>query len=217
MVWAGLCNGQRTRVHFIYGILNAQRYRDEIPEAHCCAIHHDHHLMLQHDNARPHVARICTQFLGSWKDPSSCMAHHTHRTCHPLSMFGMLWIGVYDSVLEFLTISIATSHSHWRVDQHSSDRNQQPDQLYVKEMCALHEANGGHTRYWLVFGPPPNTVKLHILEWPFIVTSLRHTCAIIMPSNQHLDTPHLWGGWIILCSLTQMWNKSATYNEWRDL
>ncbi len=32
-------------------------------EAHCCAIHHDHHLMLQHDNARPHVARICTQFL----------------------------------------------------------------------------------------------------------------------------------------------------------
>ncbi len=24
---------------------------------------HDHHLMLQHDDARPHVARICTQFL----------------------------------------------------------------------------------------------------------------------------------------------------------
>ncbi len=24
---------------------------------------HDHHLMWQHDNARPHVARICTQFL----------------------------------------------------------------------------------------------------------------------------------------------------------
>ncbi|KAL0186462.1 hypothetical protein M9458_018132, partial [Cirrhinus mrigala] len=24
---------------------------------------HDHHLMLQHDNAQPHVARICTQFL----------------------------------------------------------------------------------------------------------------------------------------------------------
>ncbi len=38
---------------------------------------------------------------------------------------------------------------------------------------------------------------LHILEWPFIVASLRHTCAIIMLSNQHLDMPHLWGGWII--------------------
>ncbi len=27
------------------------------------------------------------------------------------------------------------------------------------------------------FSDPPNTVK-HILEWPFIVASLRHTCAI---------------------------------------
>ncbi len=29
------------------------------------------------------------------------------------------------------------------------------------------------------------------LEWPFIVASLRHTCAIIVLSNQHLDLPHL--------------------------
>ncbi len=34
-------------------------------------------------------------------------------------------------------------------------------------------------------------INLHILEWPFIVASLRHTCAIIMLSNQHLDMPHL--------------------------
>ncbi len=56
--------------------------------------------------------------------------------------------------------------------------------------------------------PPPNTVKLHILKWPFIVASLRHTCAIIMLSNQYLDMPHLWGEWIISakekCSLTQI-------------
>ncbi len=30
-----------------------------------------------------------------------------------------------------------------------------------------------------------------VLEWPFIVASLRHTCAIIMLSNQHLDMPRL--------------------------
>ncbi len=51
-------------------------------------------------------------------------------------------------------------------------------------------------------------IKLHILEWSFIVASLRHTCAIIMLSNQHLDMPHLWGGWIISakekCSLTHI-------------
>ncbi len=49
-------------------------------------------------------------------------------------------------------------------------------------------------------------IKLHILEWSFIVASLRHTCEVIMLSNQHLDMSHLWGGWIILtkdkCSLT---------------
>ncbi len=56
--------------------------------------------------------------------------------------------------------------------------------------------------------PPPNTVKLHSSQWPYIVASLRHTCAIIILSNQHLDMPHLWDGWIILAkekySLTQI-------------
>ncbi len=52
-----------------------------------------------------------------------------------------------------------------------------------------------YTRYWLVFGPPPP---------PFIVASLRHTCAIITLSNQHLDMPHLWGGWIISFTNTDL-------------
>ncbi len=57
----------------------------------------------------------------SWKLKTSQFLHgqHNHRTCHPLSMFGMIWIG-----------------------QHSTGHNQQPDQLYAKEM-----ANGGQTRY----------------------------------------------------------------------
>ncbi len=43
----------------------------------------------------------------SWKLKTSQFLHsqHTYRTCHPLSMFGMLWIGVYDSVFQFLPIS----------------------------------------------------------------------------------------------------------------
>ncbi len=63
MVWAGICYGPLTQVHFIYGILNAQRYRDEILRPIVVPFIYDHHLMLQHDNAQPHVARICTQFL----------------------------------------------------------------------------------------------------------------------------------------------------------
>ncbi|KAL0153689.1 hypothetical protein M9458_051054 [Cirrhinus mrigala] len=44
-------------------LLMAQRNRDKILRPIVVPFIHDHHLMLQHDNARPHVARICTQFL----------------------------------------------------------------------------------------------------------------------------------------------------------
>ncbi len=60
MVWAGVCYGQRTQVHFIDGILNAQRYCDEILRPNVVPFIHDHHLMLQYNNAR---ICSCTQFL----------------------------------------------------------------------------------------------------------------------------------------------------------
>ena len=63
MVWAGICYGQQTQLHFINGNLNAQRYRDEILRYIVVVFILRHHLMFQHDNVRLHVARICTQFL----------------------------------------------------------------------------------------------------------------------------------------------------------
>ncbi len=139
---------------------------------------------------------------GSWKHPSSCMAsiltgHVTHWAC--LVCSGSAYTTACSNSCQYP----ATSHSHWRgVDQHSTGHNQQPDQLYAKEMCCTAWGK------WWSRTPPTYTVKLHILEWPFIVASLRHTCAIIMLSNQHLDMPHLWGGWNISakekCSLTQI-------------
>ena len=43
----------------------------------------------------------------SWTLKMSQLFHglHTHKICHPLSMFGMLWINVYDSMFQFLPIS----------------------------------------------------------------------------------------------------------------
>ncbi len=40
----------------------------------------------------------------SWKLKTSQFLHgqHTHWTCHPLSMFGMLWNVIYDSVFQSL-------------------------------------------------------------------------------------------------------------------
>ena len=44
------------------------------------------------------------------------------------------------------------------------------------------------------FSDPPNKAKLHISECPFIVASLRHTCAIFMLFYQYLDMLHLLAG-----------------------
>ncbi|KAL0175489.1 hypothetical protein M9458_027819, partial [Cirrhinus mrigala] len=99
MVWAGVRYGQRTQVRFIEGILNARRYRDKILRPIVVPFIHDHHLMLQHNNARPHVARICTQFLEAENIPVLAWPAYSP------DMFGMLWISVYNSMFQFLAIS----------------------------------------------------------------------------------------------------------------
>ncbi len=176
-------------------------------KAHCCAIHPT--TITSCCSIIMHGPMLQGSVHNSCKLKTSQFLHgqHTHPTCHPLSMFGMLWIGVYNSLFQFLPISsnIAQPLKRSRPTFHNLINS-------MRRRCvALHVANGGHTRYLLFFGhtpPPPHTVKLHNLEWPFIVVSLRHTCSIIMQSNQHLDMPQLWGGWIISakekCSLTQI-------------
>ncbi len=129
MVWAGICYGLRKQVHFIDGILNAQRYCDEILRPIVEPFILEHHLMPQHGNAWPHVARICTQFLEAEKKPSSCMAsiltvHVTHWACLVCSG------SAYTTACSCSWQYPGTSHSHWRgVDQHYTGHNQQPDQL----------------------------------------------------------------------------------------
>ncbi len=73
----------------------------------------------------------------SWKLNilNSCMAsiltgHVTHWAC--LGCSGSVYTKACSSSCQYP----ATSHSHWRgVDQHFTGHNQQPDQLYAKEMC----------------------------------------------------------------------------------
>ncbi len=144
MVWAGVCYGQQTQVYYIDGILNAQRYRDEILRPIVVPFIHDHHLMLQHDNG--HMLQGSVH--NSWKLKTSQFLHgqHTHRTCHPLSMFGMLWIGVYDSVFQFLPIS---SNFTQPLKRSGPTFTQAINLLNsMQRRCvALCEVNGGHTRY----------------------------------------------------------------------
>ncbi len=123
----------------------------------------------------------------SWKLEAQFLhGQHTHWTSHPLSMFGMLWIGVYDSVFQFLPISSNFAQPLKR----SGPTFHRPQSTAWSTLC---EGDMLHCVRQMVvtpdtdwFSDPHNTVKLHILEWPFIVASLRHTCAIIMLRNQHL-------------------------------
>ena len=83
MVWAGISYGQRTKLHFVDGNLNAQRYRDQILRPVVVPFIRRLHLMLQHDDAQPHVYY---RFL-ELKMSQFFHGLHTHKTCHPLSMF----------------------------------------------------------------------------------------------------------------------------------
>ncbi len=70
----------------------------------------------------------------SWKLKTShflhCTGHVTHWAC--LGWSGLVYMTACSSSCQYP----ATSHSHWRgVDQHSTGHNQQPDQLYAKEIC----------------------------------------------------------------------------------
>ncbi len=127
MVWAGVCYGKWTQGHFIDGILNAQRYREVILKPIVVPFIHNHHLMLQHNNARPHVTRICTQFLEAENIPvfaSVLTGYVTHWAC--LGCSGSAYTTACSSSWQYP----ATLYS-----QHSTGHNQLPDQLYAKEMC----------------------------------------------------------------------------------
>ncbi len=121
--------------------------------------------------------------------------HVTHWAC-----LGCAGSGVYDSMFQFLPISSNFAQPLKR----SGPTFHRPQSTTWSTLC---EGDGLHCVRQMVvtpdtdwFSDPPHPL--------FIVASLRHTCAIIMQSNQHLDMPHLWGGWIISakekCSLTQI-------------
>ena len=65
MVWGGITGSHRTELVIIEGNLTGARYRDEILQHYVVPFlqQHPEVTTFQHDNARPHTARICTEFL----------------------------------------------------------------------------------------------------------------------------------------------------------
>ena len=59
MVWGGISHGVKMPLVVIQGNLTAIRYRDQVLMPHVLPLVNAHNLTFQHDNARPHVARVC--------------------------------------------------------------------------------------------------------------------------------------------------------------
>ena len=102
-----------------------------------------HHLMFQHDNARPHITRICKQFL----EAENVFFHglHTHQACHPLGCSGSTGTRACFSSHQYPETSHNIPQAAINILTNSMQRR----------CVALHEANGCHTRYWLVFWSTP--------------------------------------------------------------
>lgn len=63
MVWAGISYSGRTDLIQVQGNLTARRYLDEIIRPHVLPFMNRQNVIFQHDNARPHTARITRDFL----------------------------------------------------------------------------------------------------------------------------------------------------------
>ena len=64
MVWGAIAHGIKSQLIIVAGNMTAVRYRDEILRPVTVPLV-QHNLILQQDNARPHVARVCQDFLAN--------------------------------------------------------------------------------------------------------------------------------------------------------
>ncbi len=109
----------------------------------------------------------------SWKLKKSQFLHgqHTHQTCHSSSMFGMLWISIYDSIVQFMPISSNFPQPLKRCGP-TFHRSQSTTWSTICEgnvLNCVRQMVVTPDTYWFSDHPTPktpNTVKLQIL-WPF--------------------------------------------------
>ncbi len=112
----------------IDGILNAQRNRDEILRPIVVPFIHDHHLMLQHDNAQPHVARICTQFQEAENIPVLAWPAYSPD----MSPIGHVWDVLDQRIRQYVPVPANIQQLHTAIEE---EWNNIPQATINKEMC----------------------------------------------------------------------------------
>ncbi len=134
-------------MHLTDGILNAQRYCDEILRPIVVPFIPDHRLMLQHDNARPHVARICTHFLEAENIPVlACSAYSPD-----MSPNEHVWDALDQRIRQRVPIPSNIQQLRTAIEEEWTNIPQATINNLINSMrrrcVAPREANGGHTRY----------------------------------------------------------------------
>lgn len=130
---------------------------------------------------RSTITSCCSMMMprsvsNSWKHPSSCMASIL-TVCHQLGMFGMLWIGVYNSVFHLLPIfsNFAQPFQDELTNIPQATINNLINSVWIR-CVALCEANSGHTRYWLIFWAP--ATKTAHFRVALISILIYHICEV---------------------------------------
>ncbi len=130
-------------------------YRDEILRPIVVPFIHGHHLMLQHDNARPHVTRICTQFLEAENIPVLAWPAYSSD----MSPIEHVWDALDRRIRQRVPVPANIQQLHTAIEEEWTNSPQATINNLINSMwrrcVALREANGGHTRYWLDTPPPP--------------------------------------------------------------
>ena len=167
MVWSGISYGKQTHLHFINDNLNAYRYCDDILRPIVMPFIRLHPLIFQHDNAQPH-ARFCTQFLEGENVPGLPWPVYSPD----MSPIKHVWDALYWHVRQDFPVPDNIQQLYTAIEEEWDNIPRSTINSMRRSCVALHEANDGHTRYWLVFWSTP---------LPFLKVSVTNRCISVFP------------------------------------
>ncbi len=108
---------------------------------------HDHHLILQHDNAKPHVARICTQFMEAENIPVLAWPAYSPD----MSPIEQVWDALDRRIRQRVPIPANIQQLHTAIEEEWTNIPKATINILInskrRRCVALREANSGHTRY----------------------------------------------------------------------
>ncbi|ROL55047.1 Transposable element Tc1 transposase [Anabarilius grahami] len=167
------CTGQMA--DSVYGVM--WRYRDEILRPIVVPFIHNHHLMLQHDNARPHVAKICTQFLEAENIPVLAWPAYSPD----MSPIEHVWDALDRRMRQRVPVPANIQQLRTANEEEWTNIPQATINNLINSMrrvlhCVRQMVVTPDTDW---FSDPPQYSKTAHVRVAFYCGSLRHTCAII--------------------------------------